>query len=531
MASKTLTALALLGTVTNVSAFWRMECRGRTGLARIDPIMDLGEISPHIHTVHGSSGFSLAATFDDLMGANCTSCAVTQDKSAYWTPALYFQDSSTQEFELVNQVGGMLAYYLLRGDNVTAFPAGFQMISGSNYRREYTVGDPKSPDPPQSNWAALKQTGQDDLAQRAIGFNCLNYQKAPEASLYRHYLPDKAFLDANCPDGVRIELMFPSCWNGQVSATDHKSHVAFPSLVGNGDCPDTHPQRLVTLFYETIWNTNQADFQGREGQFVISNGDPTGFGYHGDFMAGWDPEFLQDAINTCTNDSGNIRDCPLFVDPTPLQSEDQQNACEFDVPVALAQENGKAPNLKSLPGNVPIQSGPQSATPGTGNGIDSVISAATSWLGGVFGGSSATTSSSIAPITSSSASTSSTLSLPTGGAFIESAATSTSSADFNVLATPVQTSSSSVASSSAPPVPTTTSASAVTSQPGVSYEVVSTQTVTNGGVVEEIVWMEPVVYITEDSVTTVTVATGPAISARNVRERHLWRHQHHARRS
>jgi hypothetical protein len=43
------------------------------------------------------------------MAGECTSCTVAQDKSAYWTPALYFQDAATGEFELVPQVGGMLA--------------------------------------------------------------------------------------------------------------------------------------------------------------------------------------------------------------------------------------------------------------------------------------------------------------------------------------------------------------------------------------------------------------------------------------
>jgi hypothetical protein len=43
------------------------------------------------------------------MAGDCTSCEVTQDKSAYWTPAFYFQDAATGQFELVEQVGGMLA--------------------------------------------------------------------------------------------------------------------------------------------------------------------------------------------------------------------------------------------------------------------------------------------------------------------------------------------------------------------------------------------------------------------------------------
>lgn len=59
MASKVFSAFFLLSTFGDVSAFWRMECHGRTGLARIDPIMDAGVVSPHIHTVHGSSGMLL----------------------------------------------------------------------------------------------------------------------------------------------------------------------------------------------------------------------------------------------------------------------------------------------------------------------------------------------------------------------------------------------------------------------------------------------------------------------------------------
>ena len=56
-----------------------------------------------------TTGFSETATYEDLMAGNCTSCAVTQDKSAYWHPAMYFKDAKTNTFELVEQVGGMLA--------------------------------------------------------------------------------------------------------------------------------------------------------------------------------------------------------------------------------------------------------------------------------------------------------------------------------------------------------------------------------------------------------------------------------------
>lgn len=151
------------------------------------------------------------------------------------------------------------------------------MISGDTNRRNYTAGDGDytAPDPAKSLWASLGQTTQSTLAQRALGFNCLDYTKAAEGSLYRHFLPSKEYIDANCPDGIRMELMFPSCWDGvNLDSTNHKDHVAFPDMVINGDCPDDYPVRLPGLFYETIWD--MAAFTGRTGSFVLSNGDPLG---------------------------------------------------------------------------------------------------------------------------------------------------------------------------------------------------------------------------------------------------------------
>lgn len=44
------------GLIGGAHAFWRMECPGRVGVARIDPIVDPGTISKHAHSIHGSSG-------------------------------------------------------------------------------------------------------------------------------------------------------------------------------------------------------------------------------------------------------------------------------------------------------------------------------------------------------------------------------------------------------------------------------------------------------------------------------------------
>jgi Domain of unknown function (DUF1996) len=148
------------------------------------------------------------------------------------------------------------------------------MIAGDTYQRNFTL---PIPDPPQSSWASdPAQVSQEGLRAKAIGFNCLNYAIAPEGSLYRHFLPDKAYLDANCTDGLRTELSFPSCWNPDMGPTskNYKDHVAYPDLVLHGNCPSTHPVRLPGLFYEVIYDTYS--FLDKQGEFVFANGDPTG---------------------------------------------------------------------------------------------------------------------------------------------------------------------------------------------------------------------------------------------------------------
>lgn len=162
-------------------------------------------------------------------------------------------------------------------EKIKAFPPGFRMIAGDSLRRNYSIpgADPSLPDPEKSLWGILGQTKQVDLAQRAIGYNCLNYAKNPEGSLFRHAMPNKAYLDENCANGLRLELMFPSCWNGNdLDSKNHKDHVAYSDLVINGNCPEGFPVRLPGLFYETIWETDA--FKGQPGQFVISNGDVDG---------------------------------------------------------------------------------------------------------------------------------------------------------------------------------------------------------------------------------------------------------------
>ncbi|TQV95619.1 hypothetical protein V2A60_000804 [Cordyceps javanica] len=500
-----LTPAVLLGLAGSANAFWRMECPGRLDVARIDPIVNPNGVSSHAHVLHGSSGLSASADGDALKNGDCTSCRVTQDKSAYWTPSLYFQDAATGKFELVNQVGGMLAYYLLYGDNIKAFPDDFRMIAGSNTRRAYTAGNPEQPDPDKSLWQSMGQTTQAMLEQRALGFNCLNYAKNPEGTLFRHYMPDKAYLDANCKDGIRLEIMFPSCWDGKnTDSDDHKSHMAYPDLVMSGTCPEGYETRVPSLMYETIWSV--APFKDRQGKFVFSNGDTEGYAYHADFMMGWKRDFLQEAVNTCTNPSGRIQDCPLF----NVVDEATATSCKLQksLPETLATEikNFLGP-MAQLPGDLSVfgdNDNPSKPETNSGAPVATPASVSKPTLS-YTPGEKATNSASPLP----------------GQVFKQADSESLSSAASAPAPAPtVPSAPVAVAAAVTEEAPITTAAPTTPAAP--SYY--STQYITNGNTVSMILWQAEVVTVTE---TAEAIAT-ETVDASRRRRSHL---HGHARRS
>jgi len=253
-----------------------------------------------------------------------------------------------------------ISYYFTEGPGdgkpTIAFPQNFRMIAGDAMKRAFNG---PIPDPPMSEWKESDKT-QQSLMEKALGFNCLHYSAGSnEGSMEHHGLRSKTFIDSTCTDGIRAELMFPSCWNGQdLDSPNHTTHVAYPDQIKYGNCPEGYPVRLPTLFYETIYDTPA--FKDLDGQFVFSNGDPTGYGYHGDFICGWEDGVLQRAIDDCSGTpgdpgSGLQESCPVF----ELQNSYQATQCKMEVPSVLQNESVKFAAV--LPGDVKIQAGPERA--------------------------------------------------------------------------------------------------------------------------------------------------------------------------
>jgi hypothetical protein len=96
---------------------------------------------------------------------------------------------------------------------------------------------------------------------------------------------------------------------------------------------------------EIVWDTrnfnNKADWPADGSQpFVLSTGDPTGFGQHGDYVFGWKDQSLQKAMDEAKGCMGSL--CTSL----KTQQPDAGNACAVKAVVKEEQDGW----MKSLPG-------------------------------------------------------------------------------------------------------------------------------------------------------------------------------------
>ncbi|CAG8979221.1 hypothetical protein HYALB_00011278 [Hymenoscyphus albidus] len=349
-------ALGLLVTTSQAWAFFRLPCAAPIVIQRADPIVNPGQlivfkVSGHVHTIVGGNGFGFQMDFAATQRSTCSSCLVKEDLSNYWVPILYFKGPDGK-FTEVTQTGGETSnnwHYATtnlsgrqRTDprdqdypHMVAFPNEFRMLAGDPFLRSYNASS---------------------LAQQAITWACLG-TSTPESG---------GMPNIKCPDGLRAQVFFPSCWDGKnVDTPDHKSHVAYPDGVTVGSCPASHPKRLISIFYEIIFNTPNFQWSGDHHPFVLAQGDPTGYGFHGDFVNGWKEGVLQKAIDDCNIESDVIEECKHFSFIT------NQVAQSCRVPASIDEQTSGT--LDKLPGCNPVQPGPDPAKPQSGCGAPTTI--------------------------------------------------------------------------------------------------------------------------------------------------------------
>lgn len=94
--------------------------------------------------------------------------------------------------------------------------------------------------------------------QHAVSFKCLDFKGT---TTEHSGLPT----GLSCPDGIRAQINFPSCWNGKdTDSSDHTSHMAYPSNgPDSGTCNDpNYPVTTVRIFMEIYWS---GELEGQKG--------------------------------------------------------------------------------------------------------------------------------------------------------------------------------------------------------------------------------------------------------------------------
>ncbi|CAF3141525.1 unnamed protein product [Rotaria sp. Silwood2] len=236
--------------------------------------------------------------------------------------------------------GGLTVYYIARtgidggsqhaNPNWQPFPKGLRMIAGNPMRRNFN---------------------QSIIEHHAISLTDFGMPSAPETNGFQ---TDRYF----CKNGFRMQVFFPMCWNNKtLDSPDHRSHMAYPSHYNGGDCPTSHPVRLPGVFYEAFYSVDQFPHGQGTQPFVLSNGDPTGYGFHGDFVNGWDTDVLKAVIvdDSCNADNtyhGNRPERCLPLKPFVKARVD--NDCELARPIPLTENIGMIKPLDRLPGCNPI---------------------------------------------------------------------------------------------------------------------------------------------------------------------------------
>ncbi|KAF9072565.1 hypothetical protein BDP27DRAFT_1217361 [Rhodocollybia butyracea] len=334
---------------------------------RLDPLVSPGKVSSHAHSIIGGSNFGMNVTTASLRDSECTTMPIQEDKSNYWFPHLYFQCEWVLlcVFPCILIPSKLISLpridYLFNDaedgqpNTVKAFPDDFRMLSGDTTLRSYNASS---------------------YAQQAVTFLCLDFNGV---STKYNMLPP-----ISCPSGIRAQINFPMCWDGvNLDSPSHQSHVSFPSGgPDSGTCDDpNYPVTLPRVFIEGYWSTGQWDAIRDQAMnstqpYVFANGDPTGYGYHADFINGWKSGVLQNVLDKCACTSAGFGDATCCGDLGVFTLE-TSGSCSL-TPIVDEQTLGI---LDKLPGNNPVNAGPADAPVLAASSIPAILAPAYAYTG------------------------------------------------------------------------------------------------------------------------------------------------------
>ncbi|MCT6701221.1 DUF1996 domain-containing protein [Rheinheimera sp. 4Y26] len=275
----------------------------------VDPIVFPGKANAaHLHNFYGNFLLDEQSTEASLFTAGESSCQGNSlNRSAYWVPALLAPsyDAITGQrlldaqgapaWKVVPAVVGNddeaheVFYYSAGVDDLSAIqpiPLGLKMIAGSH------MGKP----------------GQEQDTS-IVRWHCQSW----ESSDGQNPRWSTSIPQCVAPDRLRMDIFFPSCWNGlDLDSADHKSHLAYPvksSGTGGMVCPGTHPVPIIRVSFHyafgvkpDVYDPNtksSAGWRFASDMYDVTATTPGGMSLHGDWFNAWHPEVLQKILDVC----------------------------------------------------------------------------------------------------------------------------------------------------------------------------------------------------------------------------------------
>lgn len=274
-----------------------------------DPIVFPGQAdAAHLHRFYGNTLLDENSTLESLFTTGESTCQGNHlNRSAYWIPALLAPrfDPVTQQRELDangepawqvvpavvgnDDVAHEVFYYSAGIDDLAAIetiPIGLKMIAGDG-----TAGPEKQQSTDVVRWHCQSWASSDGDNPR-----------------WSTSIPACA-----APDRVRLDIFFPSCWNGtDLDSFDHKSHMAYPVNSGGPDgtrCPDTHPVPILRVSFHYAFGVkpdvydpatrSSIGWRLASDGYDLATAGAGGMSLHGDWINAWHPEALQAVLDTC----------------------------------------------------------------------------------------------------------------------------------------------------------------------------------------------------------------------------------------
>ena len=274
-----------------------------------DPIVfPGGEDMAHLHRFYGNTLVDYSTTMESLITSGESTCQGDElNRSAYWIPTLLAPSYDSVTNERLNDSDGNPAwvvvpavvgtneeahevFYYSAGvddlDSIQPIPVGLRMIAGDNTATPFDPQDTS-----------------------IVRWHCQSWESSDAGNpRWSTTIPD-----CQAPDRVRMDIFFPSCWNGvDLDSPDHKSHMAYPitdDITGETVCPDTHTVPIVRPSYHYAFGVRPEVFDPvsrsssgwrlASDSYDVTSETGGGASLHGDWFNAWHPAIMEAMLETC----------------------------------------------------------------------------------------------------------------------------------------------------------------------------------------------------------------------------------------